>query len=61
MRMTVLDARMFAESLIDAAARAEAAGQPDFDLTNALQAMDDKARAELHSAIEYVRSGNVRR
>lgn len=51
MRITVANARALAASLTNAAAHAQAASQPDFDLLDALGAMDDAARAQLAAAI----------
>jgi hypothetical protein len=51
MRITVANARALAAGLANAAADAQAAGELDFDLLNALGAVDDEARAQLSTAI----------
>jgi hypothetical protein len=51
MRITVKNARALAASLSREAARAQAAGQTDFDLLDTLGALDDAARDQLTAAI----------
>lgn len=51
MRITVVNARALAASLISAAATAQAASQTDFDILDTLAAVDDAARAQLVAAI----------
>lgn len=51
MRITVENARALSKALTDAAASAQAAGKPDFDLLDTLGAVDDDARMQLAAAI----------
>lgn len=56
MKITVSDARAFANALIAGANQAEAAGATDFDLVSSLQALDNSARDDLQSAIDEARN-----
>ncbi len=56
MAMSVRDARLLAQSLINAADAAVAAGKQEIDLITSLQLADDKARSELQAAIEAATS-----
>ncbi len=51
MRITVTNARALAAGLTHAAANAQQAGSPDFDLLEALAGVDDDARDQLAAAI----------
>jgi hypothetical protein len=51
MRITVANALSLAASLTHAAANAQQSGATDFDLLDALAALDDDARAQLAAAI----------
>lgn len=50
--MTPTQARAIAQTLIDAAAKADEAGADQIDLLDGLRAADDAARAELQAAID---------
>jgi hypothetical protein len=56
MRITVADARTLAAALTAGADEAEQAGQSDFEAINALQALDDQARAQLQAAIDAAKT-----
>lgn len=58
MKITVVNARAFAASLTSAAASAQAAGATEFDLLDALEAVDDDARAQLAAAITAAQQGD---
>jgi hypothetical protein len=53
MKIMVENARALAASLTSAAAGAQATGQKDFDLLDALGALDDAAREQLATAIAH--------
>lgn len=51
-KISVADARSFAALLTSGADAAEAAGQTEFDLTNAAEAQYESARAEVQAVID---------
>lgn len=57
--MTPSQARALAQTLIDAAALADAEGDEQVDLLPALREADDAARTELQAAIERVDNANI--
>jgi hypothetical protein len=51
MKISVVNARAFAKALNDAADEAMKTGEHEFELVNAMQSVDNAARAELEQAI----------
>ena len=58
MAMTIAQARAAAKLLSDAADAAESAGNPEIDLSVALDAMDDAARADQLAALALLQAGH---
>lgn len=59
MKISVMDARAFAEALTKGADDAMAHGKHEFDLTATVESIDDKAREDLQKAIEAARKAGA--